>query len=96
MHHYEELVETIETDISFAIFGVLDEKILIPNRNLQEKDLEDTRGHHEAARSRGPLGPTDRLVGPTDRWAPVPPRLPPLEASSTDSLDASRSFLKSV
>ena len=70
MHHCEELVETIKTNILFAIFGVPDEKILISRRNLQKKDLEDTRRHHEAAHHVGPLGQTDRSA--TEPISPPP------------------------
>ena len=69
MHHCEGLVKTIKTDISFAIFGVPDEKILISQQNLQKKDLEDTRRHHEAGHHVGPLGQTDRSHMETDRSA---------------------------
>ena len=89
LHHCKELVEMIETDISFAIFGVSDEEISILQRNLRKKDLEDTRSHHEAARPVGPLGQTDR-------WAPGAVSHCPLEASSTDYCDASEPYLRSV
>jgi hypothetical protein len=42
VHHYEELVEMIETDILFAIFGVQNQEILISHQNQVEKNLEDT------------------------------------------------------
>ena len=89
MHHCIELVETIETDISFAIFGVPDEEISILQQNLRKKDLEVTRRHHGAARPVGPLGQTDR-------WAPGAVSRRPLEASSTDYCDASEPYLRSV
>ena len=84
MHHCIELVETIETDISFAIFGAPDEEISILQRNLRKKDLEDTRRHHEATRPVGPLGQTDRWAHQTDWWAPGAVFRRLLEPSSTD------------
>jgi hypothetical protein len=43
VHHYEELIETIKTNILFAIFGAQNHEILIPHQNQVEKNLEDTR-----------------------------------------------------
>jgi hypothetical protein len=43
MHHYEELIETIETDILFALFGAHNQEKLISHQNQVEKNLEDTR-----------------------------------------------------
>jgi hypothetical protein len=41
--HYEELIEMIEMDILFAIFGAQNKKILNPRRNLRGKTLEDSK-----------------------------------------------------
>jgi hypothetical protein len=72
VHHCEELVETIKTDILFAIFGARNKKILNPRRNLRGKTLEDSRRQITEAEPKGfPCGAgwpdphTGQHVGPT-------------------------------
>jgi hypothetical protein len=43
VHYYEDLVETIETNILFTIFEAQNQEILIPHPNQVKKNLEDMR-----------------------------------------------------
>jgi hypothetical protein len=43
VHHYEELIEMIETDILFALFGAQNQEILISHQKQVEKNLKGTR-----------------------------------------------------
>jgi hypothetical protein len=47
----EELIETIETDLSFVIFGARDQ---IPPQHIHGKALEGTRRHHDKDRPERP------------------------------------------
>jgi hypothetical protein len=42
VHYYEELVETIEMDILFTIFGAQNQEILIPHQNQVKKNIVTT------------------------------------------------------